>query len=415
MAEAECEVDWVMLDSDNPADSDDDDLILPLSSSCTTPAASDSDENDEEESDVDGEDLYGGDIEEESPRPPPPRPLSGIFYHTVSTDEPGYLAFDALRSAKQLIPDPRFSAFPEPVAVLASTRGLVCVRGETTGSYYVANPSTFRRVLLPRHARDHSAFGDPAVVVTFEEPDRHTAAVDGIEHYHVVVAFNLGGGVWAFESFSSRTWEWRVSSGISVVEQVVPASGVGAIGRAFWRTTIGYILYYDPEKDYSDAFPAPPEVATRPLWELGEMEGNLCVTCMDERVTEVAVLCLNMDHLLSGVSPWSWAGQFEGGMLRNREDAELLRSQGAAEVVMWDPTEERVVAMDLDGRTTRTIGPLTDGDYNASFIPFVASIADINSERLNAKCRAGAADSNTPNLGADANTLNLTAPAAKVH
>ncbi|KAF0901418.1 hypothetical protein E2562_000299 [Oryza meyeriana var. granulata] len=79
---------------------------------------------------------------EELPRPPPPRPLSGLFYHTVSTNGPDYLAFDALRSAKPLISDPRFSAFPEPIAVLASTRGLVCVRGETTGSYYVSNPAT---------------------------------------------------------------------------------------------------------------------------------------------------------------------------------------------------------------------------------------------------------------------------------
>ncbi|KAF0929356.1 hypothetical protein E2562_021384 [Oryza meyeriana var. granulata] len=135
MAEAECEVDWVMLDSDNPTDSSDDDLIVALSNSCTIPAASDSDENDEE-SDVEG------DLEEELPRPPPPRPLSGLFYHTVS-----------------------------------STRGLVCVRDETTGSYYVTNPATFRRVRLTRHARIHSAFGDLAVVVTFEEPylERPTA------------------------------------------------------------------------------------------------------------------------------------------------------------------------------------------------------------------------------------------------
>ncbi|KAF0900579.1 hypothetical protein E2562_033046 [Oryza meyeriana var. granulata] len=118
MAEAECEVDLVMLDSDNPADSSDDDLILALSSSCTIPAASDSDENNEE-SNVDGEDLYGGDLEEELPRPPPPRPLSGLFYRTVSTNGPGYLYFGALGRAKQLFPDPRFSAFPEPVAILA--------------------------------------------------------------------------------------------------------------------------------------------------------------------------------------------------------------------------------------------------------------------------------------------------------
>ncbi|XP_006664231.1 uncharacterized protein LOC102709977 [Oryza brachyantha] len=405
MAECSSSDDWVMLDCDNPADSDGDDVILALSSSCATPTCC-SDDDDMEETDADDDGFFAEELEED---PPLARPLSGLFYHTASTKEPGYLAFDALRGAKQLIPDPRFSAFLEPVAVLASTRGLVCVRGESSGCYYVANPATFRRVRLPRHTRDHSAFGIPAVVLTFEEN------ATPIEHFHVVVAFNIEGGVWAFESFSSRTWEWRVSSEISVVEQVVPTSGVGALGRAFWRTSIGYILCYDPEKGYSDVLPAPQEVETQPLWELGEMEGKLCVTCMDERITEVVVLCLNMDHLLDGEPAWSWAGQFEGGRLRNREGAELLRSQGAAEVVMWDPTEERIVVMDLDGRTTRTIGPLSDEDYSAGFIPFVASVTEIASEQLSAKHRISAADANTPNLGADASTLNFAASAAQVH
>uniref|UniRef100_A0A0E0MPX2 F-box associated domain-containing protein n=1 Tax=Oryza punctata TaxID=4537 RepID=A0A0E0MPX2_ORYPU len=425
---AECSDDWVMLDSDNPAESSDDDLVLALSSSCTTPACSDSDsDSDEEEevgSDADCDDLYGGELEEEeSPCPPPQRPLSGLFYHTATSREPGYLAFDAIRSAKHLIPDPRFSAFPEPVAVLASTRGLVCVRGETTGFYYVANPATFRRVRLPRHTREHV---DPAVVITFEDPNPNASASVscfggvgvGLEHYHVVVAFNLGDGIWAFESFSSRTWKWRASSGISIVERVESSSGVGAHGRAFWRTSIGFVLYYDPEKGYPHEFPAPSEVEERPFWEIGEMEGNLCVTCMDQRVTEVAVLNLDMDVLAAdGVGSWSWTGQFEGGRLRNREGAELLRSQGMAEVVMWDPSEERVVAMDLEGRTTRNIGPLTGEDYSRGFIPYVASIAEISSDQMSSKCRASAADANTPNLGAaDATTLNnLAAPAAQVH
>ncbi|EAY84002.1 hypothetical protein OsI_39231 [Oryza sativa Indica Group] len=420
MAKCSSSDDWVMLDSDNPADSsDDDDYVLALSSSCNTPACSDEEEEDDDKvgSDADGDDLYGGELEEEdSPRPPPPRPLSGLFYHTASDNQPGYLAFDAIRSAKHLIPDPRFSAFPEHVAVLASTRGLVCLRGETTGSYYVANPATFRRVRLPRHTRDHV---DPAVVITFEEPTASASCFGGIgvEHYHVVVAFNLGGGVWSFESFSSRTWKWRVSPGISIVEQVESSSGVGAHGRAFWRTSIGFV-YYDPEKGYPHEFPAPPEVEARPFWEIGEMEGNLCVTCMDQRVTEVAVLNLDMDVLAAdGVGSWSWAGQFEGGSLRNREGVELLRSQGMAEVVMWDPSEERVVAMDLEGRTTRNIGPLTGEDYSRGFIPYVASIAEISSDQISSKCSASAADANTPNLGAaDATTLNnLAAPAAQVH
>ncbi|KAL5205617.1 hypothetical protein ABZP36_033826 [Zizania latifolia] len=368
---------WVILDLHNPADSDNDDAgILTLSSSCTTAPAC-SDDDDEEEIDFDGED-----IEEEEPRAPPPIPLSGLFFHHTESKlkVPSYLAFDAIRSAKQLIPDPGFSAFPEKVAVLASTHGLVCVRGDTSQAYYVSNPLTFTRVRLPPHYCDHWAFGDPAVVITFEEPNATSSFVDDINHYHVVVAFHLLGGIFAFESFSSRTWEWTVDPEICAVEQVVSASGVGAIGSAFWRTTMGYILRYDPEKGCTEIFPAPEEVNARPVWELGEMEGSLCVTCMDEHVTEVAVLSLNNNlEVRDGESRWAWAGQFEGGKLRNREGVSLLRSQGASEVVMWDPMEERVVAMDLEGRTTRTIGigPLTDDNYDEYFIPYVGSFAQI--------------------------------------
>lgn len=60
----------------------------------------------------------------------------------------------------------------------------------------------------------------------------------------------------------------------------------------------------------------------------------------------------------------------------------LLRSQGAAEVVMYDPREELVLvlAMDFDGRATRIIGPLHGakyGKYHTDFIPYVNSRTEI--------------------------------------
>ena len=54
-----------------------------------------------------------------------------------------------------------------------------------------------------------------------------------------------------------------------------------------------------------------------------------------------------------------------------------LCSQGAAEVVMWDPLEQLVLAVDFDGRVTRSIGPLSGGMYYSDFIPYVNSYADI--------------------------------------
>ncbi|XP_062203203.1 uncharacterized protein LOC133905444 [Phragmites australis] len=357
--------DWVLLDS--PSFPSDDDRVLALSSGCSSPDY-------EEEIVADGpEGLFDIAEAEVVPQPPPPpyKVLSGLFHHTI-TGAVSYVAFDPICRwpAKHLIPDPAFSACDEGVTVLASTSGLVCLRGTSTGDYIIANPATFKRTRLPRHHLDHIAHGDPAVVITFDDP--YNCCADHCGHYHVAVAFPLGQGIYAYESFSSRTWQWSVAGAISAVEQVVPASGVGALGRAFWRTTLGYFLCYDPVAGCADLVPAPQEVLQWPHWELGEMEGSLCVTCMDERVNEVVVIYLHLDRRAAVIS-WTLAGHFEGGCLRNRDRVLLLRSQGSAEVVMWDPMAEIVVAMDLEGRTTRTIGPLTGRQYYADFIPYVTT------------------------------------------
>ncbi|TVU11072.1 hypothetical protein EJB05_44635, partial [Eragrostis curvula] len=82
------------------------------------------------------------------------------------------------------------------------SHGLVCLRGRTGGAYFVANPATNNLVRLPRHACDHLAYGDPVVVITFE--DTYTCCADHRGHDHVVVAFLLGDGICGYESFSSR-------------------------------------------------------------------------------------------------------------------------------------------------------------------------------------------------------------------
>nr|BAK00926.1 predicted protein [Hordeum vulgare subsp. vulgare]BAK01537.1 predicted protein [Hordeum vulgare subsp. vulgare] len=386
---------WVLLRADNPADSSDDDrgvLALPASTSLLfLPSSSDDDDEDHQEDDETGdgmdsagsseeEDPFEVDEEEEEALPGRlARPLSGMFHHTPS-DAVAYAAFDPVRSAKQLIPDPSFAAFPERVSVLASSRGLVCLRGLATGFYYLANPLTFRRVRLPYQTRDHHLDADPAVVIAFEDDE---APAGGFRHYHLVVAYQVHDGVWAVESFSTRTWDWRVGGDICAPETVVARSGVAARGRAFWRTTIGDILCYTPETGCVDLIPAPHEVGDGrgKDWEIGEMEGNLCVACVDQAAKEVAVLYMAPGHAAADdQANWAWAGQFHAHEMWYHDRMTLLRSQGAAEVVMWDPLEQLVLVVDLDGRVTRSIGPLSGGTYYSDFIPYVNSYADIYSE-----------------------------------
>lgn len=383
---------WIVLDARNPADSSDDDrgvLALPSDSSDLDLDFTDSDEDvsssrSDEEDAMDEEDPYEVDEDEEDPSLAAAlsRPLSGMFHHTPR-DAVAYAPFDPLRAAasaaRRLIPDPAFAAFPEEVAVLASARGLVCLRGARTGLYYVANPATFRRVRLPPHLRDHRLDADPAVVIAYENS---TSSRGDFAHYHVVVAFQVSDGVWAVESFSSRTWEWAVGGDICAPETVIASSGVGALGRAFWRTTIGHILCVTPESGRVDLIPAPHEVATRPEWEIGEMEGSFGVACADRDFTEMAVLYMVPGE--AGEIQWVWAGQFDAQRAGCHPGMTLLRSQGAAEVVVWDSVAELVIAMDFDGRQTRSIGPLVGGNYYTDFIPYIGSETEIYSEEVGA-------------------------------
>jgi hypothetical protein len=419
--------DWVVLDSCSSS-SDDDHRVLALSSGCGTPYSSGSDSDADADStavlsaaaaaaaaaaDADAEGVYAlSDAEDDDdyayppPSPPVPKPLAGLFHHTLARTVT-YVAFDPSPSpssaAKQLVPDPTFSSLiphDAGVAALASNRGLVCLRGAASGDYYVANPLTFTAATLPRPSLGHHDKGDPAVVITFDLDNRDedddensaaaTAAYDGrpgrfYRHYHVVVAFHVGDGIYAFESFSSRTWGWTVGGGIAPAETVVPSSGVGAMGCAFWRTTMGMLLCYEPVSGCADLVPAPAEVTLWPVWELGEMEGRLCATCADERVSAVVVICLDFARRdPEGAVACTLAGHFEGGAVRGRKAVTLLRSQGKAEVVVWDPSAETVVAMDLEGRTTRTITFIPPGTgYYADFIPYVSTLAAISASGYN--------------------------------
>ncbi|XP_051205675.1 uncharacterized protein [Lolium perenne] len=394
---------WIVLDAKNPADSSDDDRgVLALGS----PTCSDyeldldlsSDDSDDDDSvtsrraavpdddDYMSSDPYELECDDDADpyaAQPLTRPLSGMFHHTP-WDSVAYAAFDPLRAAnsaaKRLIPDPAFAVFPETVTVLASTRGLVCLRGNTSGLYYVANPATFRRVRLPPHTRDHRLDAEPAVVITFEQPPHASSA--GFHHYSVVVAFQVHDGVWAVESFSSRTWDWTVGSDICAPETVIASSGVGALGRAFWRTTIGHILCVTPETGTVDLIPAPHEVDARPDWEIGEMEGNFAVACADNARKEVAALYLVAGE--AGATQWQWAGQFDGEKAGCHPGMTLLRSQGAAEVVVWDSVADLVIALDFDGRQTRSIGPLNGGNYYTDFIPYIGTDTEIYSEEVGA-------------------------------
>jgi hypothetical protein len=116
-------------------------------------------------------------------------------------------------------------------------------------------------------------------------------------------------------------------------------------------------------------------VDARPDWEIGEMEGNFAVACADHARKEVAALYLVAGE--AGATQWQWAGQFDGDKAGCHPGMTLLRSQGAAEAVVWDSVAELVIAFDFDGRQTRSIGPLNGGNYYTDFIPYIGTDTEI--------------------------------------
>lgn len=157
-----------------------------------------------------------------------PRSLSGLFYHTGNGI--CYVSFDPPLSN---LPDPSLSYLPEPVAIKASTHGMLCVRGQHTLNYYITNPTTMEWVDLPHPTVDHH--DDVAVVVVFDEPSVYNFS----GNYRVVCACAVEGieGVYTFETFSSDEWAWAQSEEICEVENIVAESGTAVGTVAYWRTT----------------------------------------------------------------------------------------------------------------------------------------------------------------------------------
>ena len=70
-------------------------------------------------------------------------------------------------------------------------------------------------------------------------------------------------------------------------------------------------------------------ILSSPTWELGEMEGKFCITCMVGRVDAIVVIRLDFAcRTTCGAASWTLAGHFKGRSLRRRQDNKLLRLVG---------------------------------------------------------------------------------------
>ncbi|KAJ3685405.1 hypothetical protein LUZ61_014569 [Rhynchospora tenuis] len=250
-----------------------------------------------------------------------PKLVSGLFYD--NGDGIGYVSFDPPLSD---LPDTSLSYLPEPSTIMASTLGVLCLRGHETLKYYMTNPTTKQWVELPQPNMLHP--DDVAVVVVFDEPSVYNFSGD----YRVVCAYPVIEGVWTFETFSSDTWAWTQSSEISPVETILSESGTAVGAMAYWRTSMETILSYNPVKDRTDTIQRPHSDLAEIWWELGEMDGKLSVTSklLTGEIHVSTMVSTNNEEMLH----WKKVGSFRLGS--DHGEPTPIQSQGSAALVFWE-------------------------------------------------------------------------------
>ncbi|KAJ4804336.1 F-box protein [Rhynchospora pubera] len=290
-----------------------------------------------------------------------PKLVSGLFYD--NGDSFGYVSFDPPLSN---LPDASLSYLPEPSNIMASTLGVMCLRGLQTLKYYMTNPTTKQWAELPQPNMLHP--DDVSVVVVFDEPSVYNFSGD----YRVVCAYPVIEGVWTFETFSSGTWAWTQSSEICAVENILSESGTAVGAMAYWRTTMETVLSYNPVKDRTNIIPRPHSEMAEVWWELGEMDGKLSVTSkLHEKMILVSTLeSANNEEMLH----WEKVGSF--WLSNDHGDPRPIQSQGSAALVFWEEKKflRELVLRDVQGKVLRKFD--YPNNYH-DFVPYISTLVPV--------------------------------------
>ncbi|OEL30313.1 hypothetical protein BAE44_0008675 [Dichanthelium oligosanthes] len=194
-----------------------------------------------------------------------PRRVSGLF--VAAPPAAGwFLPLDAADT----VPSPSLAFLPasSAPAVLSSSHGVACCFSPADDAYFVCNPATESweavpcppcRITWPR----------PAIVVVFDASVYNFGG-----DFTLVCAFESapGSGIYCFAVFTSVTGAWWVADAVAPAEGLIPESGVAAGGMAWWRTTIGTAVGYNPVTGRVQLAVCPGDSAQ---WEIGSAAGRL--------------------------------------------------------------------------------------------------------------------------------------------
>ncbi|XP_062213247.1 uncharacterized protein LOC133914110 [Phragmites australis] len=195
------------------------------------------------------------------------RRISGLFAPST-----GLLPFDGADT----VPSPSLAFLPTSsgLTVLSSSHGLACCFSLADDAYFVCNPATASWAGVP--SPPHRTLPRPAIVVVFD------ASVCNFRgDYTLVCAFESapGSGTYCFAVFTSGTGAWWVADAVAPAEGLVPASGVAAGGTAWWRTSIGTAVGYNPVTGRVELVMCPSDSGQ---WEIGSAAGRLHCAVRDD-------------------------------------------------------------------------------------------------------------------------------------
>ncbi|XP_062212587.1 uncharacterized protein LOC133913441 isoform X2 [Phragmites australis] len=279
-----------------------------------------------------------------------PRQISGLFAPSV-----GFLPFDGTDTVRS----PKLSFVPasSALAVLSSSHGLACCFSPADDEFFVCNPATASWEGVPCPPR--RTWPRPAIVVVFD------AGVYNFRgDYTLVCAFESapGSGTYCFAVFTSGTGAWWVADAVAPAEGLVPASGVAAAGTAWWRTSIGTAVGYNPVTGSVELALCPGDSGQ---WEIGSAAGRL--HCAVRADGDVVVFRLDRH------SDWEEAARVAVANIVNApdDDVRLLPFQGSeVEVVVL--FGRRVVAFDTVTRRRREAALPDQPDTEWSAAEYVA-------------------------------------------
>ncbi|KAH7689914.1 hypothetical protein IHE45_02G013500 [Dioscorea alata] len=303
------------------------------------------------------------------------RSISGILFPTVSAGI-GFAPFSPSTGNLSL------SFLPPSLAVVAASNGLVLLRGPWS-SYYLCNPLISEVSRIPRPARPHTR--DATALVFSANP---------MSQFHLVCAVYIQ-GMYQFETYSSGSALWRSSiQEIPCSGEIMPSSAVSACGKAYWRTTDGVIVGFDPVIGDSRVIERPDGIGSSARWQLGEAGDRLCCVVVQASSVEIHVYEASNGWTLVGsiavVSPEKEEEDGEeeeeedwviGGTIVCRETPWPLRFQSAdPQAVLW--VDGRVLAVDLASwrvRAVRIDGAAPDASID-DYVAHINTVASVQAE-----------------------------------